>query len=281
MPQGVGAVRVVRTFRIDHAGRLFPIYRDTAWTGGVNTATCARSGEHRPPEPGCGCGFYGYSHPDWAREQASSRDNLAVVRTWGTLEVGTRGLRSSHADIEALWLAETVSDDLAAQIADHYPNVAIYRDRAVMLGQHPLTDLPEFRRPYVAGSRRTALSRLMWTLAGLGVVAGAAPATVTTTTPILAAIWLAILVGAVLAVVAGLLSRSSSVVAAGSSLGAWTLSSAAPLPALIGGRLLLLGVVALFVATWRDSRIIGAPIPRQRGPEAVLRRLSRQLRSRR
>jgi hypothetical protein len=203
------------------------------------------------------------------------------VSTWGTLEIGTHGARSSHAQIEALWLADTVPDPLALAIADHYPGLRLYRDRDLMFAAHPLTTLPPFRRPLVAGRTRITLARVLWTLASAAVCIGAPPVSAISGVPALALLWLAALIGSVLTVATGLASRSASIVAAGSSVGAWTLSAAAPLPALIIGRILLIGIVALFATTWRDARIIGADIPRRRGPEAALTRVNRWLRSRR
>jgi hypothetical protein len=83
---------------------------------GWNTATCARDRSHAPPDPGCRCGFYVYAHPSYALAQAPARQVMAVVAVHGALEAGTRGARAEKARIEAVWLGDRVSDDLAGAV---------------------------------------------------------------------------------------------------------------------------------------------------------------------
>lgn len=58
-----------------------------------------------------------------------------------------RRARIGQACIEAVWLGRRVSDVLAARVGNRYPTVLIYRDRAALFSDFPLTDLDCFRSP--------------------------------------------------------------------------------------------------------------------------------------
>ena len=141
----VGEISALRTFRIGRSGSLCPLFSDTAWEDGPNRAQCANVPPggvalHPAPEPGCTCGFYAYG-TEGAVEYRQERHVLAVVSCWGRVIAGTRGLRAEHGRIQALWLSDAVPAALAARVAQRYPSVAIYRDRAAMLAEHPPTRL--------------------------------------------------------------------------------------------------------------------------------------------
>jgi hypothetical protein len=147
----VGEIRAVRTFRVGPGGVLYPLFSDTAWSEGVNTARCRLappSGaqtvgweSHTAPEPDCTCGFYAYAGEAAALEYAFARHVLAVVSCWGHVIAGTRGIRAEHARIEAIWLSEAVPSDLALMVATRYPTVSSYPDQAGMFAHHPPTVL--------------------------------------------------------------------------------------------------------------------------------------------
>jgi hypothetical protein len=149
----VGEIRALRTFRIGPGGVLYPLFSNDAWSAGVNTAHC-RSPEsrgddtaHAVVEPGCTCGFYAYGDEDAAAEYPNARHVLAVVACWGRVVAGTRGLRSQHARIEAIWMSPTVPADLAAAVADRYPSTEVYVDKPAMLLAHPPTSVNCYEPP--------------------------------------------------------------------------------------------------------------------------------------
>ncbi len=107
---GVGAVRMVRTFRNGPGGQLYPVNSAAAWSDGWNTATCNRGHRHRPPDADCRCGFYLYCDPAYVLAQPPGRQVIAVVAVNGMMEAGTRGARVERARVEAIWLGRRVSD---------------------------------------------------------------------------------------------------------------------------------------------------------------------------
>ena len=110
----VGEIRALRTFRIGPGGVLYPLFSNTPWSDGTNTARCRAGGasdesaEHRAPEPDCTCGFYAYACEAAAAEYPNARHVLATVACWGRVIAGTRGIRAEHGRIEAIWMSETV-----------------------------------------------------------------------------------------------------------------------------------------------------------------------------
>ena len=189
----VGEIVGLRTFRVDDAGRLLPLYSTLSWYDGANTATCAPpTGErghadHAVPAPGCECGFYAYGSAAAARAQRQSRYVQAVVSCWGGVVAGTLGFRAQHARIDALWLHPNVPRWLRQRVAARYPSARIYPDRATMLAEHPLSrlacyeDVPPRRR----GRTVAAVAAMAATL-GLGAV----PAAQLTAVPVLHLLWL-------------------------------------------------------------------------------------------
>jgi hypothetical protein len=172
----VGQIRAVRTFRIGRDGALHPLFSSDPWADGDNTARCLREddGAHRSPDPDCTCGFYAYGAEQWVAEHPGSRHVLAVVSCWGRIVAGTRGLRAEHSRVEALWLSAAVPAALAARVAARYPSVAVHRDRAAMLAEHPPTALdcyeqPPRRRVRPAGGR-------WWSAAVAAAAVGMLPA---------------------------------------------------------------------------------------------------------
>jgi hypothetical protein len=144
----VGEIRALRTFRIGPDGRLYPLFGKQPWTDGVNTAHCRvvetgrRSDpDHRVVDPACTCGFYAYADEQATSEYPHARHVLAVVACWGRVVAGTRGIRSEHARVEAIWMSDTVPVDLAASVQANYPAMRLYSDRAELLAEHPPTQL--------------------------------------------------------------------------------------------------------------------------------------------
>ena len=172
----VGEVRAVRTFRIGPDGGLYPLFSNDRWHDGPNTARCSREDRapHRSPDPDCTCGFYAYGAEQWVSDHPISRHVLAVVSCWGRVIAGTRGLRAEHSRIDALWLSATVPADLAEKVVRNHPSVAVHRDRARMLADHPPTELDCYE-PAGRGRVRPA-GRMWWAAAIAAALLGVLPA---------------------------------------------------------------------------------------------------------
>jgi hypothetical protein len=142
----VGEIRAVRTFRVGEGGLLYPLFSSVPWHPGENVAHCrlpvqAGGVSHAVPDPDCSCGFYAYATADAAAEYPHARHVLAVVACWGHVIAGTRGLRTEHARVEAIWMSPAVPRELVAQVTRRYADTTIYADRDQMLTQHPPTPL--------------------------------------------------------------------------------------------------------------------------------------------
>lgn len=189
----VGEIVGLRTFRVDDAGRLLPLYSTLSWYDGPNTATCAPpTGErghpdHAVPALGCECGFYAYGSAAAARAQRQSRYVQAVVSCWGPVVAGTLGFRAQHARIDALWLHPNVPRWVRQRVASRYPSARIYADRAVMLAEHPLSTLACYDEASARRRGWTVMAAAAVTaMLALGLVPGAA----LTAMPALRALWL-------------------------------------------------------------------------------------------
>ena len=161
----VGEIRAVRTFRIGPGGTLYPLFSDSPWLEGANTARCRLAPPlgvdvsgwepHTAPEPDCTCGYYAYGSEEAALEYAFARHVLAVISCWGHVVAGTRGIRAQHARVEAIWMSETVPADLAAMVRSQYPSVEVFADKASMLAAYP----PSTLECYVAEPPRDRLAK--------------------------------------------------------------------------------------------------------------------------
>lgn len=128
----IGAVRVVRTFRLGRRGELYPVASGgRAWTDGDNTATCRRRHADEVPGRRCGCGFYGYGALSVLRaEYPRAGDVTAVVSLWGRLVPARLGARAQHARIDAIWLSRRVPAATVAAVAARYPAAAARHSRS-------------------------------------------------------------------------------------------------------------------------------------------------------
>ncbi|WP_375491314.1 hypothetical protein [uncultured Jatrophihabitans sp.] len=139
----VGEISALRTFDLRAGGSLWPVFAaDRAWQDGPNEARCSQ--HEVAGAPGCMCGFWAYGSMAALRDQQRSRNVVAVVSCWGRVTPGTRGIRAQFSRIEAVWLSRRVPTALVRSVAARYPSVAIYRDRARMLAEHPITELPSY-----------------------------------------------------------------------------------------------------------------------------------------
>ncbi|PZS25206.1 MAG: hypothetical protein DLM58_22875 [Pseudonocardiales bacterium] len=160
----LGEIRALRSFRIGRDGRLYPLFSDTPWADGTNTAICrvpaASHGvkeRHQIVDPDCTCGFYAYADERAAAQYPNARHVLAVVACWGRVIAGTCGLRCEHARVEAIWMSPSVPCDLGAQVGERYPTAAIHVDRATMLDEYPPTQLDCYEQPTPDAARRTRI----------------------------------------------------------------------------------------------------------------------------
>lgn len=169
----VGEVVGLRTFRIDDAGWLLPLYSDGAWYDGANTAACAPPtghhprGPHRVPADDCECGFYAFGSATAAAQNRNSRYVQAVVSCWGGIVAGTRGFRAEYARIDALWISPEAPSWLRRRVAGRYPSARMYADPTAMVAEHPLTRLTCYRAP----SARRRIPALAAALAGASLLA--------------------------------------------------------------------------------------------------------------
>lgn len=180
----VGEIRALRTFRVGPGGVLYPLFSDAAWADGPNTARCLRPRQtgdpqadglppHAAPDPDCTCGFYAYGSEGAVGDYPHGRHVLAVVACWGRVIAGTRGVRAEQCRVEAVWLSDTVPEDLVDAVRARHPSVALYRDRAAMLAEHPLTELDCYEP---ASTRsRSGWDRLLLAGAVAAVVIGTLP----------------------------------------------------------------------------------------------------------
>lgn len=155
----VGEILALRSFQVTDDGDLYPvILRDKGpWDDGENRSACTQGFMHRAVGfERCLCGFYAYSNDRWAHEYPSFQLVRAVVACYGTVTLGTKGLRCTHSQIDAVWLSRRVPDEVAERVATTYPQVQVYRDYQQMLEEHPLTDLPDYQtvNPVRAAARR-------------------------------------------------------------------------------------------------------------------------------
>ncbi|MGN6610069.1 MAG: hypothetical protein ACTHMS_24050 [Jatrophihabitans sp.] len=190
----VGEIRGLRTFRVDEAGLLLPLYSECAWDDGDNIATCAPPTgdhprrEHVVPSDDCECGYYAYGTLEAARRQRQARFVLAIVACWGNVVAGTQGVRAEHARVEAIWVAPTAPAFVRRRLGVRYPSARLYDDVDVMLAEFPLTALPCYEPPRRRGAlRRAGVGALLALLLTLGVL----PLEVLRGTGLLWDLWLA------------------------------------------------------------------------------------------
>jgi hypothetical protein len=135
-------LRGYRRFRLTDAG-LMPTVHAAAgpWAAPVHVAGC-RSGRHSAPDPGCGCGLYGWYHPADARGTYGG-DVTAVIAARGRTVLGDHGFRAGAARVQAVSLPGLLARRRSARtlLARRYPQAVVYRSRRRMLRDHPPDDL--------------------------------------------------------------------------------------------------------------------------------------------
>jgi hypothetical protein len=268
---GIGDVRMVRTFRIGPDGELFPVNSAKPWTDGWNTAVCRRGRRHAAPHPECRCGFYVYSDPAYVLAQPPGRQVIAVVAVNGPMEAGTRGARVQRARVEAIWLGPRVRDSLAAAVAHRYPSTQVFRDRAAMDRQYPLTQIDGFAKPRVGERARRGLRYLTWAYLAAITLIGSVRASVIVASPGGAALWLAAIAGGFMLMLTALTQRSPVIALQGIVAVAWLVTGAPQTPAQwLARAALVVPMLAVAVIWWRA----GSPGRRVHPPllEALLGR---------
>lgn len=255
-PAGVGAVRLVRTFRVAADGGLYAVHNHTCWVDGWNVATCRKGHPHTPPAEGCACGFYAYADPAYTRRQPTAGQVLAVVAAQGTMEAGTRGARIGQARIEAVWLGRRVSEDLASRVRERYPTVLVYRDRAAMFTDWPLTHLDGFRGPRLGDRWRwVGYAALAVLLACAGVVGGLGDSSATQEG---GAAWIAIVLTALAVAVVAVFRKAQMITLAAMTAVAWMVTETSTSASAGVFRVAVVFVDAWVVGSWWWTGRVGA-----------------------
>lgn len=135
-----------------------PMHNDFTWTDGENVAWCERgntSSVECKARQYCACGFYGVYDDG---HQYAYRTNFphvlfGVIAAYGTVTIGTRGLRCSKAKIVALHLPYqgrfSFNRSLFNMVRQNYPSVRLYRNRVNLITQenvHLPKELMKYQR---------------------------------------------------------------------------------------------------------------------------------------
>ena len=143
-----GELRGYRRFRLTSAG-LCPAVHGSGgpWGSGLELAGCAAGHGHAPPAADCGCGLYGWYHPDDARADSGYGDVPAVIAARGRVVLGDHGFRAAAARVEAVALRRPLGSPRAQhretlrRVAEQYPDAAVHTSRRRMLHAYPPHDL--------------------------------------------------------------------------------------------------------------------------------------------
>lgn len=173
-PFALGTLIGLRSFRVDHYGRLKATALDVVWTPGENVARCFHSlvappsmysfaamtssllyggggystpaaetkpkkppTDHRPGALECTCGFYAYF--DEGKNRYHQPGQLrAVVEGYGLVTVGQRGFRAEKARILGLVIPPKKVNASTDAVRANYPDVTVFESRAHALHAHPL-----------------------------------------------------------------------------------------------------------------------------------------------
>ncbi len=141
-----GELRGYRQFLLLPDG-LYPAVHWSAgrWEPGGAVARCTVGGEHDVPDRGCTCGFYGWYDPSGT--EGAYGGATAVVAVSGRVVLGDRGFRAARARVEAVALPRPVrwqpraSRRARRALAEHYPEVAVYRSVREMVRAYPPHDV--------------------------------------------------------------------------------------------------------------------------------------------
>ena len=268
---GVGEIRMVRTFRVGPDGDLFPVNTVNAWRDGWNTAECGRGYEQAAPASDCRCGFYLYSDPAYVLTQPPGRQVLAVCAVNGAMQTGTRGARVERARIDAVWLGPRVSDHLAAAAQRRYPSVGVYRDRAAMDAQYPLTHVDGFRQPRVRERGRRRWRAATWFFLAIVAVLGCLPPHLVVTSMVGAVVWLAALAVGFTLLVTALAQRSPVIALQGMASVAWLVTAGPHTLGQVAARALFVVPMLCVAAMWWRAETPGQKVRSSRLDTALRR----------
>ena len=170
-----GELRGYRQFLLLADG-LYPVVH---WAAGRwssrHVATCSTGADHDAPARDCTCGLYGWYDPSGTT--GAYGGVTAVVAVSGRVVLGDRGFRAARGRVEAValpvplrWLPRG-SARARRVLAEHHPDVRVYRSVRRMVRDHPPHDVRELGVPPVD---RTPLwcRRGAFALWGLFVLAG-------------------------------------------------------------------------------------------------------------
>jgi hypothetical protein len=273
-PAGVGEVRLVRTFRVGGDGGLYAVHSRHRWEPGWNTAQCGKGRDHTAPGEECGCGFYAYAHPIYTRRQPPASQVLAVVGAQGAMEVGTRGARVGQARVEAIWFGPKVGDNLADRVQQRYPAAVIYRDRAAMLAEVPLTALDGFRAARFSERWRWFGRLCLGVLLAVSALVGALGGSAVTGEG--SALWIAVVLSALAVALVAVVCRAQIVTLAALSAVAWLVTETSTSSLAAVYRALVVLVLVWVLGSWWWTGRIGAD-PAESSLDVVVRRVRRSL----
>lgn len=128
-PLVLGVIHGARAFRYDkETGKLGAEFAPYLWTPGVNESKHLEemwvwsSDAPKTKVVDCGgpgtcyrCGFYAYTNG--TTEYGTPLTSVfGIIKGWGVTQVGTRGFRSSKAEIEALYMPKVFSEDPSRRV---------------------------------------------------------------------------------------------------------------------------------------------------------------------
>lgn len=143
-----GELRGYRRFWLTVDGLQPTVHgRTKVWDGQLERARCAAGQPHDAPSPKCGCGLYGWYHPDDAGRDTGLGDVPAVIAARGRVVLGDHGFRAEAARVEAVALSWLTTPTPGARrrardgLTRQYPFATVYASRRAMVRAHRPHDL--------------------------------------------------------------------------------------------------------------------------------------------
>lgn len=166
-PFTLGSLTGIRSFRVDHYGRLKASQFEVVWTPGEMVGRCLKGQgsslstitfyltsdltrpsaapppppppkEHRAGVKDCTCGFYAY-FDNGPNSYHHGANVLGLIEGYGVTTVGTRGFRSEKARIQALIIKPKKASPLTARVRANYPDVPVFESKSAAIEAFPLT----------------------------------------------------------------------------------------------------------------------------------------------
>ncbi len=168
---GVGEIYTIRKWKLTPDGILRSYTYPYEWNGAINTAICNKferahamlkeldKVHHPAPMKDCTCGFWSYYDPtgQWQSTVGTDTNTVfafeGIIKSWGKVIAGDRGIRSQHSKIVALCVEFPVAHysvspenkRLRASVLrdligiGKYPGIDIVAKRIELLDKYPLS----------------------------------------------------------------------------------------------------------------------------------------------